>query len=155
MLKQHTFHITVAAMIELNGKYLMVTDDTSTGYKINQPAGHVEDEESIINAVIRETKEECGLDFIPTHIVGIYMCKLASEHTYLRFCFKGTFSGDIEHPKPLDNDDGVIEANWYTLEQIKELPLRSDLVLKCIDDYQKGNEYDLSIISEYKDLSNK
>ncbi len=152
---QNTFHITVAAIIKSNDHYLMVVDNTDTGYKLNQPAGHVEDQESIIDAVIRETKEECGFDFIPTHLVGIYMYKLKEHHTYLRFCFKGTYSGNIKHPMPRYNDDGVIEAKWYTLEQIKTKPLRSELVLKCIDDYEKGNAYDLSIIAEYKDLSNK
>ena len=150
-------HLTVAAIIErADGQMLLVTDDTSLGYKLNQPAGHVEDGESLIDAVIRETKEECGLNFNPQKIVGIYLYKLNPSNTYLRICFKGTVDGDLENPKPSPTDDGVVEAKWYSLDELKLLKphFRSDLVEKCINDYIAGHEFDLSILAPYQDQSN-
>lgn len=144
-------HLTVAAVIERNGKFLLVTDNTSAGYKLNQPAGHVEDNEDIIAAAIREVKEEAGINFHPEKLIGIYLYKLNNAQTYLRVCFKGSISGDIDNPKPLANDDGVVDAKWYTLEEIEQLQdqLRSVLVQKCIEDYLTGQEFDLSAISPY------
>lgn len=148
-------HLTVAAVIERNGSFLMVTDDTSQGYKLNQPAGHVEDGEDILSAVVREVKEEAGINFYPEKIIGIYLYKLNSDHTYLRICFKGGIDGNIEEPKPSAMDDGVIDAKWYSKEELNDLTkyFRSHLVKQCIDDYLAGNEYDLSILSPYKDCS--
>ena len=148
-------HLTVAAIIERNNSFLLVTDDTSLGYKLNQPAGHVEDGEDIIDAVVRETKEECGLNFYPEKIVGIYLYKLNPTNTYLRICFKGDFDGDTENPKPSAMDDGVIEAQWYALADLPDLEkhFRSSLVKKCIEDYLDGQEFDLSILAAYQDCS--
>lgn len=149
-------HLTVAAIIEQNGNFLLVTDDTSLGYKLNQPAGHVEEGEDIITAVIRETKEECGLDFYPQKIVGLYLYKLNPTNTYLRICFKGAVDGDIDNPRPSIMDDGVIAAKWYPLEEIQHLHdkyYRSTLVKKCIHDYLNGQEFDLSLIAPYQDCS--
>ena len=93
-------HLTVAAIIERKDEILLVTDDTSLGYKLNQPAGHVDDGEDILTAVIREVKEETGINFYPEKIVGVYFFKLKKAHSYLRICFKGAFDGDTENPKP-------------------------------------------------------
>ena len=158
LLSNHTntsnIHLTVAAVIEYNNKFLLVTDNTKNGFKLNQPAGHVEDGEGIIDAIIREVKEETNIDFIPKNLVGIYLCKLHPDHTYLRICFKGVISGNIDNPHPYSDDDGVIEAKWYTLDEVNQLSiqqLRSPLVKQCLDDYLKNIEFDLSIIHPYQD----
>ncbi len=148
-------HLTVAAVIERHGCILLVTDDTSLGYKLNQPAGHVEDGEDIIHAVIREVKEESGINFYPEKIIGIYLCKMNPTHTYLRICFKGSYDGDSDNPKPSPMDDGVIAARWYALGELDGLcpHFRSPLVKQCIDDYLNGNEFDISILAPYANLS--
>ncbi len=148
-------HITVAAVIEKDHKFLLVTDQTQSGPKLNQPAGHIEANEDIVTAVIREVKEETSLDFIPKNIIGIYLYHPNPEHTYLRVCFKGELADPDATPKPRSDDDGVIEANWYSLAEIyaKSNDLRSQLVIKCIDDYLAGLEYPLSIIADYRDSS--
>lgn len=155
MNKEFSIHITVAAIIEHNNKFLLVTDNTSKGLKLNQPAGHVEADESIINATIREVKEETGLDFNPEKISGIYLAKLDQHNSYLRFCFSGSITGDIDNPKPTTDDDGVIEAKWYSFEEIKnnQDKIRSPLVMQGLNDYLAGQEYPLSVLAQYADYS--
>ena len=82
-------HVTVAAVIEKDQQFVLVTDNTSLGYKLNQPAGHVEPEENFIQAIIREVKEEASLDFIPEKIIGLYWYRPNPQNNYLRICFKG------------------------------------------------------------------
>lgn len=150
-------HLTVAAVIQHKHKYLLVTDKTSLGLKLNQPAGHVDNNESITQAIVREVKEETGLDFTPTHIIGIYLAKLTTTDTYLRVCFTGSVKGNMEQPAPHKNDDGVIAANWYTLRQIEQKysQLRSCLVKKCLNDFLLKKYYPLDILSNYEDMTSK
>jgi ADP-ribose pyrophosphatase YjhB (NUDIX family) len=149
-------HITVAAVIKHNDKYLLVTDVTHGGLKLNQPAGHVEDNEGLTDAITREVKEETGLDFQPKYLVGIYLAKITTDNSYLRFCFGGDISGDIENPEPDAADDGVIDAHWYSLDEIKknEKELRTPLVKQCINDFLAGKNYPIEILAEYKDFYN-
>lgn len=146
-------HITVAAVIEHQNKFLLVTDVTSTGHKLNQPAGHLEANEDIIAAVIREVFEESSMNFTPKKLIGIYLYNPNPENTYLRFCFKGVVTNIHETPAPMTNDDGVIAANWYDLETIKSRKdeLRSTLVMKCIDDYLAGIEFPLEVLANHRD----
>lgn len=146
-------HITVAAVIENQNKFLLVTDITSNGHKLNQPAGHVEANEDIITAVIREVYEESSMNFIPKKLIGIYLYNPNPENTYLRFCFKGIVTNIHETPRPIANDDGVIAAGWYDLETIKSRrkELRSTLVMKCIDDYLSGIEFPLEVLANHRD----
>ncbi|MFN7094470.1 MAG: NUDIX domain-containing protein [Burkholderiales bacterium] len=146
-------HLTVAAVIEHEDKFLLVTDITPSGLKLNQPAGHVEEGESLQQAIIREVKQETNLNFIPEKVIGIYLYQSTPKQTYLRTCFKGSISGDINHPTPDPLDDGVIAAKWYDLATIEALEhdLRSPLVLSCLSDYLKGKEFSLEVLADYTD----
>ena len=142
-------HITVAAIIEQDGKYLMIKEKANGLEVYNQPAGHWEVDETLEEAVIRETLEETAWDFTPASLTGIYRWKHPEkEEVYLRIAFSG--SADTHHQnQPLD--DGIIEALWMTREEIESLPeieRRSALVLKSIEDYENGRRCDLSILSD-------
>ncbi|MDH5434342.1 MAG: NUDIX hydrolase [Gammaproteobacteria bacterium] len=133
-------HVTVAAIIRKDNQYLLVKEKSSQGEIVyNQPAGHVELEESLIDGIIREVREETGLDFIPGALTGTYLLSTATNgKTYLRFCFVGDIPLN-QVPSPIDPD--IIENVWMTAEEIFDLPLkslRSGLVLKCLQDYLKG-----------------
>lgn len=144
-------HITVAAIIEHKGKFALVIDDTKAGHRLNQPAGHTEINETVMAAVIREVKEESSLDFTPEKIVGIYLFQPDNNNLYLRICFKGTVSNPDIKPRPCTDDDGVIDANWYSLEEIKQMQSvhRSELVMQCLNDYLDGKEYPLELIQHF------
>lgn len=144
-------HITVAAIIEHNQRFVLVSDKTPNGIKLNQPAGHLDPNETIYEAVIREVKEETSLDFIPEKLVGIYMMPANNDTTYIRFCFKGKLANYNAVPKPSDKDLDVIKADWYTLEEIQATrdDHRSIVVEKCFIDYLNGNEYPLEVITNF------
>jgi len=125
----------------------MVSEINSKGnIVINQPAGHLEDNESLVDAIIREMLEETAYDFIPEGLVGCYQWKFAErETTYLRFLFHGSLG---EHHPDLELDESIVSANWFSLEQLQQADnLRSYLVMAGIDDYLAGKRYPLEIIS--------
>lgn len=135
-----SIHVTVAAIIRRNDQYLLVKEYASSGQMVfNQPAGHVELNESLVNAVIREVLEETGLTFTPTALTGTYLLSPATNgKTYLRFCFIGDVP-DGQETCPQDSD--IIDNCWFSKEQITQIPkeeLRSALVLQCLSDYLKG-----------------
>lgn len=145
-----TPRVTVAAVIEDKGRFLLVEEDTGTQPHtvFNQPAGHLEDGESLLNAVIRETLEETGYDFIPTAVVGIYRwIEPVSSDTYLRVCFCGSV-GQYYPDHPLD--DGIVGPRWLTVQELEALTpsLRSPLVKRCIEDYRAARRYPLELISD-------
>ncbi len=138
-------HVTVAAIIRRKDKFLLVKEKSSSGQIVyNQPAGHVELNESLTEAVIREVKEETGLTFNPTDMVGTYLLSPAANgKTYLRFCFVGD-TIESESVKPEDPD--ILDALWFSGEEIAGLPkesLRSALVLNCLSDYLQGKRIPL------------
>lgn len=140
-------HATVAAIVEQNGKFLLVEEETDRGNRFNQPAGHLEDNESLVQAVIRETLEETAYTFEPTALLGIYHWK--HEHnatTYLRFAYIGNVTA---HQAERRLDDGIIRAVWMTIDEIRANAtlLRSPQVLICIEDYLEGQRYPLSVIT--------
>jgi len=140
-------HATVAAIVEQDGKFLLVEEETDRGNRFNQPAGHLEDNESLLEAVIRETLEETAYRFEPTALLGIYHWK--HEHndtTYLRFAYIGDVS---QHQPQLKLDDGIIRAVWMTPDEIRAKAdlMRSPQVLICIEDYLHGHRYPLSVIT--------
>ena len=115
---------------------------------INQPAGHLENNETLIEAVIRETQEETRWDFLPEYISGIYRWIHDNGETYLRICFVGEVTK--EHTE-LKLDTGIERAIWLTENEIREHKnLRSPLVLKSIDDYLAGNQYPLHLIQNIR-----
>jgi 8-oxo-dGTP pyrophosphatase MutT (NUDIX family) len=141
--------VTVAAIIERDGRFLLVEEETSDGVRINQPAGHLDPNESLVQAVIRETLEESAHDFTPTALVGTYMSRYLSartgqEVTYLRFAFTGQLGS--AHDRPLDH--GILRTVWMTRDELAacEEKHRSPLVLKCVDDYLQGQRAPLSLL---------
>ncbi len=141
--------VTVAAIIERDGRFLLVEEETSDGIRFNQPAGHLDPNESLIDAVARETLEEAAHDFTPTALIGMYMSRYVSsrtgqEVTYLRFAFAGELGR--AHDQPLDH--GILRTVWMTREEMLacQEKHRSPLVLRCVDDYLAGQRTPLSVI---------
>ncbi len=140
-------HATVAAIVEQDGKFLLVEEETDRGNRFNQPAGHLEDNESLLDAVIRETQEETAYRFEPTALLGIYHWK--HEHndtTYLRFAYIGNIS---QHQPEQKLDDGIIRSVWMSVDEIRANAnlMRSPQVLICIEDYLNGRRYPLSVVT--------
>jgi len=145
-------HVTVAAIIQREGKFLLVEenvlnkDKTTTKKVINQPAGHLDNNESLLDAVIRETLEETRWEFKPSYISGIYRWIHDNGETYLRLCFVGDV---VNEHTDLNLDTGIERALWLTEKEVREHSnLRSPLVLKSIEDYLAGNKFPLSLIQD-------
>ena len=142
-------NVTVAAIIEQDGKFLLVEEHTSQGVLFNQPAGHLESDESLLAAVARETLEESAYTFEPQHLIGIYRWHAPqSDTTYLRFAFAGRI---IAHHSEQSLDEGIIRAIWMTPEEIRasQAHHRSPLVLRCVEDYLSGKRYPLELLVHY------
>ncbi len=140
-------NVTVAAVIERDGKFLLVEENTSHGVRFNQPAGHLEAEESLLAAVVRETMEESACEFEPQHLVGIYRWHLPeSDITYLRFAFAGNM---LAHYPERALDEGIIRPVWMTVEEIRanQERHRSHMVLRCVEDFLAGKRYSLDILA--------
>lgn len=139
-------NVTVAAIIEQDGKFLLVEETTDRGNRFNQPAGHLEENETIIAAAVRETLEETAYDFTPEAIVGIYHWQHPLNGiTYLRFAFSGKLG---QHYPERALDDGILRTVWKTEAEIAaegEL-MRSPQVLLCVQDYLAGKRYSLDIL---------
>lgn len=145
--KKHQ-RITVAAVIERNGRFLMVEEKTRDGIRINQPAGHLENGESLIEAVKRETLEETACHFEPTHLVGIYQWPRPDGRAhYLRFAFGGNVLK--ESSAKLDRD--ILRALWLPIGQIRNEAdrHRSPLVLQSIEDWLRGSHHPLHILHHH------
>ncbi len=141
--------VTVAAIIERDSQFLLVEEETSDGIRFNQPAGHLDPGESLIDAASRETLEETAYDFTPEALVGIYMSRYVSSRTrenvtYLRFAFCGKL-GQL-HDRVLDF--GILRAVWMSHEELLacETMHRSPLVLQCVNDYLAGKRSPLSTL---------
>ena len=141
-------HATVASIVERDNRFLMVEEFIHGQYVYNQPAGHLDPNESLLNAAIRETKEETAWDFIPEYIAGIYRWdQTETGRCFLRFTFVGTCEN---HDPEQTLDDGIIQAIWLTREELASQPekLRSPMVLTCIDDYLAGKKYPLELLTD-------
>lgn len=140
-------HVTVAAVIEDNGRFLMVEEDVEGKIVFNQPAGHLEPGEGLVEAAIRETLEETGYHFSPQHVCGIYRWVLEEQDiTYLRVSFCGSAT---PADSPVSLDEGIIGPVWLSREELLADPshIRSPMVTACIDDYLAGRRYSLDIIN--------
>lgn len=139
-------HTTVAAIIERDNKFLMVKESIHGEQVFNQPAGHLDPDESLINAVIRETQEESAWQFIPQAITGIYLWKHPGNgESFLRVAFCGTCQN---HDPEQRLDDGILHAVWKSREELiqQQDKLRSPMVINCIDDYLAGKRYPLDML---------
>jgi phosphatase NudJ len=142
--------VTVAAIIEQGGRFLLVEEETSEGLKLNNPAGHLEPGESPAEGCAREALEETAYAFQPTELLGVYLSRFqraptGEDITYLRFAFRGRLGA--HHPeRPLDA--GIVRTLWMTADEIRACAPRhrSPLLLRCLDDYLAGVRYPLSAI---------
>ncbi|HVL75489.1 MAG TPA: NUDIX hydrolase [Noviherbaspirillum sp.] len=141
--------VTVAAIVEDRGRFLLVEEETSDGIRFNQPAGHLDPNETLAEAAARETLEEAAYEFFPDSLVGIYMSRYISsrtglEVTYLRFAFAGALGRALDRPL----DEGILRTVWMTREEMLACAdrHRSPLVLRCVDDYLAGQRMPLSML---------
>ena len=145
--------VTVAAVIERGGQFLLVEEEDEGRIVYNQPAGHLEEHESLVAGCIREVLEESAWHFEPHELVGIYRWRkpdTASDPgvTYLRFAFCGGLGG---HEAGRQLDAGIVRAVWLHPEEIRASLARhrSPLVLRCVEDYLAGRRYPLDVLTEY------
>ena len=138
-------HITVAAILERDQQFLFVEERINDVLTLNQPAGHWERGETILDASIRETLEETAWHYQPSHLTGIYQwLQPETKETFLRFCFTGKLQ---EHESQRKLDADIEQAIWLTYDQLtmRQKQHRSPLVQQCLDDYIKGQRFDLSL----------
>lgn len=144
-------HVVVAAVIERDGRFLVVEEETEAGIRLNQPAGHLEDGESLLDAVRREVFEETAHRFEPEALVGVYRWRHAGKgRTYLRFAFTGRITGH-EPDSPLDV--GILRALWLTAGElaVQAERHRSPLLQRCVDDYLAGRRHPLDLLTDFTD----
>ncbi|MGD9788820.1 MAG: NUDIX hydrolase [Sulfuricellaceae bacterium] len=140
-------NVTVAAVIERDGKFLLVEEETDDGLRFNQPAGHWEPNETLAEGVAREALEETAHHFTPEALVGIYSWRHPKKDiVYLRFAYAGSVTG-FEPERALD--EGIVRAVWLTPEEIRATRdrHRSPLILKCVEDYLAGKRYPLDAVT--------
>lgn len=141
-------HVTVAALIERDGRFLIVEEEADGSVVYNQPAGHLDEGEGLIEAVRRETLEETAWHFDPECVVGIYRwISPANHHTYLRVCFAGSCT---QHEPERRLDEGILRAVWMTHAELvaRSKQLRSPMVLRCVEDYLAGARYPLALLAD-------
>ncbi len=144
--------VTVAAIIEREGRFLLVEEHTPEGLKLNNPAGHLDPCESPTQGCARETLEETAHHFTPTHLVGVYLSRfermrdgVKEDITYLRFAYCGDLGLHLPD-QPLDH--GIERTLWMTEAEIRasESRHRSPLLLQCLDDYLAGQRFPLDVV---------
>ena len=138
-------HVTAAAVIERDGRFLLVEERVDGRLVLNQPAGHLDPGESLPAAAARETLEETGYGFVPSHLVGVYHWQNDAGTTFVRFTFCGTHTAPTS---PARLDEGIVAVHWLTRAQMlaRERELRSPMVLRCVDDYLAGTHYPLDLV---------
>jgi 8-oxo-dGTP pyrophosphatase MutT (NUDIX family) len=147
-----TPRVTVAAIVERDGRFLLVEEHTPDGLRLNNPAGHLEPGESLLQAAVRECLEETGRDFEPQAVVGVYLARLgparaaaAADVTYLRVAV----TGRVGEPRPeCGLDRGIVRTLWLGAEALRACRARhrSPLVQTGIDDYLAGQRFPLSLL---------
>jgi 8-oxo-dGTP pyrophosphatase MutT (NUDIX family) len=139
--------VTVATVVERDGRYLFVEEHTRSGLRINQPAGHLEAAESLASAAARETVEEAGWTVQPTALVGIYRWQADDGATFVRFAFAAKA---LAHDAARALDEGIVRALWLTYAELIEQRAshRSPLVLRCVDDYRAGRRVPADLVTE-------
>jgi 8-oxo-dGTP pyrophosphatase MutT (NUDIX family) len=143
--------VTVAAVIEHGGRYLLVEEETPEGLRLNNPAGHLEQGETPLQAVCREALEETARIFTPAALLGIYLSRFqrparGEDVTYLRLAYRGS-AGEPLPGRRLDA--GIVRTLWLTSEELRACSdrHRSPLVQRCIDDHVAGRSFPLDLLS--------
>jgi len=142
-------HVTVAAVVEKDGLFLVVEEQTVNGLAFNQPAGHLEEGEDFITAIKREVLEETAWQFEPQQLLSVQLWrKEAQSPTFLRLCFTGQVHS---HQPEQALDDGIVATHWLSYRQLqaRQAKLRSPLVLTCIENYLSGARYPLSLLQSF------
>jgi len=150
-------NVTVAAVVERDGRFLLVEEQTSNGLRLNNPAGHLDPGESLVQACVRETLEETAFAFEPDSLVGIYMTAPQGAAsgtvspgkrgiTYLRFAFRGVL-GACDPQRPLDS--GIVRTVWMSPQEIRASRdrHRSPVLLSCVEDYLSGKRFPLHLLT--------
>ena len=141
--------VTVAAVVERDGRFLLVEEHSERGLLLNQPAGHLEAGESIPAATVRETLEETAWEFVPEHLIGVYRWRASQlDVTYLRFAFSGRLG--LHHPdRTLDT--GIVRVVWLSPDEIRadRERHRSPLVVRRMEDYLAGKRAPLDFLVDY------
>jgi|SRR5438105_12581179 len=142
--------VTVAAVIERDGRFLLVEEHTPEGLRLNTPAGHLDPGESPLEGAVREALEETARVFTPDRFLGVYLARFQrpdrpEDVTYLRLAFGGS-AGEADAARPLDT--GIVRTLWMTLGEVRASRdrHRSALVLRCIEDYAAGRRYPLDTV---------
>jgi len=142
--------VTVAAIVERDGRYLVVEEHTRDGLMLNNPAGHLDPGETPLAGVIREALEETGCRFTPEALVGVYLSRArhrapASDVTYLRLAFSGTV-GEPLPGRALDAE--IVRTLWLTPDELRAQAgrHRSPLLMRCVDDHRSGRRYPLELV---------
>ena len=143
-------HVTVAAIIEKQGRYLLIEEHTPEGLRLNNPAGHLDEGESPADGCVRETLEETAHPFTPTALLGIYVSRFqrlatGEDITYIRIAFCGDVGEPLAH---LSLDTGIVRTLWMTPEEVRASSARhrSPLVLQCMEDHLAGQRFALHTI---------
>ncbi|MCH9662099.1 MAG: NUDIX hydrolase [Gammaproteobacteria bacterium] len=133
----HNPRITVATVVPVDGKYIIIEETINGQTVLNQPAGHVEEEESFVEAAQRETLEETGWTVAIDHLVGVYHLRVPGFN-FIRFCFAATA---LEHTHPSPPDESILGVQYLDRQEIERNHerWRSPLVLTCIKDYESGH----------------
>ncbi len=140
--------LTVAAIVERNGRFMLVEERVSGRLVLNQPAGHVEPGESLAEAVVREALEETAWAFIPEAIVGVYLWGREGGHNpFLRVAFSGRCTA---HDSRRKLDDGIERVVWFSRPDLvaRSTRLRSPMVLRAVDDYESGIRYPIGLFQD-------
>lgn len=139
-------NVTVAALVEREGRFLLVEEETDDGVRLNQPAGHLDQGESLLNACAREALEETAWHVMPEALVGIYQwTRPAGDITYLRFAYAAR---PLAHEPDRKLDTGILRAVWLTPEELRACSERhrSPLVMRCVEDYLAGKRFALDLV---------
>lgn len=149
-------NVTVAAIVERDGRFLLVEEQTADGVRLNQPAGHLDPGETLIEAVKRETLEETACAFSPSALLGVYMARSrpadgGTPVTYVRFAFIGSVGPRLNQRL----DEGILRTLWLDADAIRERTSehRSPLVMKCVEDYLAGQRYPLQVVYAHPSVS--
>ncbi len=143
-------NVTVAAVVERDGRFLVVEEETCEGLRLNNPAGHLDPGETPQQAVEREALEETGRRFFPEHLIGVYLSRRqrperCEDVTYLRFAY----AGSVSEPLPGHSlDAGIVRTLWMTLDELRASAERhrSPLLLRCVEDHVAGRRLPLDLV---------